>query len=70
MITQIGTPRELYASPVDAFVADFIGEANLIPCETISIEGGTAETAVHDDVRRPLKREARSKWVSRKPDQS
>ena len=29
-IAQKGTPRDLYEAPADAFVADFIGEANLI----------------------------------------
>jgi len=42
-IAQIGTPRQLYDAPVDSFVADFIGEANLIPCEIIAHEGDTAE---------------------------
>jgi iron(III) transport system ATP-binding protein len=32
-IAQAGTPIELYGSPKDSFVADFIGGANLIPCE-------------------------------------
>ncbi len=32
-IAQMGTPRELYDEPVDRFVADFIGEANLLPCQ-------------------------------------
>jgi iron(III) transport system ATP-binding protein len=41
-IAQIGTPRELYDAPVDSFVADFIGEANLIGCEIVDVEGGTA----------------------------
>nr|MDJ1018508.1 TOBE domain-containing protein [Paracoccaceae bacterium] len=45
-IAQIGTPRQLYDAPADAFVADFIGEANLIPCEILSIEGDTAQIAV------------------------
>jgi iron(III) transport system ATP-binding protein len=31
MIAQVGTPHDLYERPVDAFVADFIGSANLIP---------------------------------------
>lgn len=47
-IAQIGAPRELYEAPVDAFVADFIGEANLIPCDLVSIEGETAEVAVDE----------------------
>ena len=45
-IAQIGTPRELYDAPVDSFVADFIGEANLIPCEIVSIDGDLAEVDV------------------------
>ena len=43
VIAQIGTPRELYDAPADAFVADFIGEANLIPCEVVSVENGRAQ---------------------------
>jgi spermidine/putrescine transport system ATP-binding protein len=30
-IAQIGTPQEVYESPADAYVADFLGAANLIP---------------------------------------
>jgi iron(III) transport system ATP-binding protein len=45
-IAQIGTPRELYDAPVDSFVADFIGEANLIPCEIRSVDGELAEISV------------------------
>ncbi len=45
-IAQQGTPRELYDAPADSFVADFIGEANLIPCEIQSVEGGFAEVSI------------------------
>ena len=45
-IAQVGTPRELYDLPVDSFVADFIGEANLLPCEIVSVDGDLAEIAV------------------------
>jgi iron(III) transport system ATP-binding protein len=41
-IAQIGSPRQLYDAPADRFVADFIGEANIIPCEITSVEGETA----------------------------
>ena len=34
-IAQEGTPADLYERPADAFVADFIGGANLIPCEIV-----------------------------------
>ncbi|MCD8104180.1 MAG: ABC transporter ATP-binding protein [Lachnospiraceae bacterium] len=30
VVTQIGTPQEIYYHPVDEFVADFIGEANFL----------------------------------------
>lgn len=36
-IAQIGTPRQLYDAPNDRFVADFIGEANLLSCQVISV---------------------------------
>lgn len=42
-IAQLGTPRELYDAPADAFVADFIGEANLIPCTIESVAEGWAK---------------------------
>src|ERR1051326_4704279 len=34
-IAQIGTPRALYESPADAFVADFIGDSNLLAATVI-----------------------------------
>ncbi|MBM3619499.1 MAG: ABC transporter ATP-binding protein [Alphaproteobacteria bacterium] len=45
-IAQMGTPDELYEAPVDRFVADFIGGANLIDCEIAGVEGDTARVAV------------------------
>ncbi|KAB2883571.1 MAG: ABC transporter ATP-binding protein [Albidovulum sp.] len=47
-IAQKGTPRELYEAPADAFVADFIGEANLIPVEIAAVEGDTATVRIAD----------------------
>jgi iron(III) transport system ATP-binding protein len=41
-IAQDGTPRELYDAPADAFVADFIGEANIFDCEVTSVSGDVA----------------------------
>ena len=41
-IAQIGTPRQLYDTPNDRFVADFIGEANLIGCQIVAVDGDTA----------------------------
>jgi iron(III) transport system ATP-binding protein len=42
-IAQQGAPRQLYDEPANAFVADFIGEANLFDCTV---------TAVEDDIAR------------------
>jgi iron(III) transport system ATP-binding protein len=42
VIAQEGTPRELYDAPADAFVADFIGEANMFDCTVTAVEGGRA----------------------------
>lgn len=41
-IAQLGTPRELYDEPVSRFVADFIGEANLVAAEIERVEAGRA----------------------------
>ena len=43
VIAQEGTPRELYDAPATAFVADFIGESNVLPCEIVTVNGDTAE---------------------------
>ena len=45
-IAQMGSPRELFNEPVSQFVADFIGEANIVPCEILSVHGETAEVSV------------------------
>ncbi len=38
---QIGTAREIYEAPVNRFVADFIGETNLLQVEVDSVSNGT-----------------------------
>ncbi len=47
-IAQEGAPRELFEAPTNAFVADFIGEANLIPCQIDSVTGDTANIHIGD----------------------
>ncbi len=42
-VQQIGTPREIYETPVNRFVADFIGETNLLEVEVAAIAGDQAE---------------------------
>ncbi len=41
-IAQDGPPRELYERPADRFVADFIGDANLIDCAIVGVSGDRA----------------------------
>ncbi len=41
-VAQHGTPRALYEQPETAFVADFIGEANLLPVEVRTVTGEAA----------------------------
>lgn len=36
LTAQDGAPQDLYDRPVDRFVADLIGGANLLPCEVLS----------------------------------
>jgi len=45
-IEQVGTGTEIYHQPSTAFVADFIGEANLLEAELISRNGVTARVRV------------------------
>jgi len=40
-IEQIGTPRDVYFAPATAFVAGFIGKANLAPGQVILTQGRT-----------------------------
>jgi spermidine/putrescine transport system ATP-binding protein len=35
VVEQIGSPDEIYASPKNAFVAEFMGEVNLLPIEML-----------------------------------
>ncbi len=42
VIAQEGTPRDLYEAPASAFIADFMGEANVMPCEVIAVQGADA----------------------------
>jgi len=48
-VEQIGTPREIYYRPVSTFVADFIGEANFLDAEVLSVkeEKATIDVAGH-----------------------
>ncbi len=41
-ILQIGSPSDIYDKPADRFVADFIGETNLLAATVVSASAGTA----------------------------
>ncbi len=45
-IAQMGTPVELYDAPADDFIADFMGEANVIDGEVLGVSDGQASIAV------------------------
>jgi iron(III) transport system ATP-binding protein len=51
-IQQIGTPKELYESPANKFVADFIGFSNLIEGKIVSIDEKSRLTAVDTQIGR------------------
>ena len=42
VVAQMGSPRELHDRPHTRFVADFIGGANVLPCEVVSVQGEQA----------------------------
>ncbi len=46
-IQQIGTASDVYQKPSNAFVADFIGMANFIPCTVVEISGDTARVKLN-----------------------
>jgi iron(III) transport system ATP-binding protein len=46
VIAQEGSPHDLYEAPASLFVADFIGDANVVPAEILSVEGEDARVSV------------------------
>lgn len=46
VIAQDGTPRQLYEAPASEFIADFIGEANVIDCQVTSVDADQARVRV------------------------
>ena len=39
-LQQVGSPREVYRRPANRFVAEFLGDANILPCEILAVENG------------------------------
>lgn len=53
-IAQVGSPHDLYERPIDAFVADFIGDANMVDAEVMRVEGAEAVLSIGGlETRRP-----------------
>jgi iron(III) transport system ATP-binding protein len=53
-IAQVGTPHDLYERPIDAFVADFIGDANMVEAEVVRVDGAEAVLRIGGlETRRP-----------------
>ncbi|WZB73051.1 TOBE domain-containing protein [Achromobacter xylosoxidans] len=58
-IAQLGTPEELYGTPVNAYVADFIGSANVIPVPAQAVPGQAPQGLVRYQLCEPrLRRRA------------
>ena len=45
-VQQIGTAREIYEAPVNRFVADFIGETNILAVIVDAVSDGTAQVSL------------------------
>ena len=45
-VEQIGAPEDVYTAPSSAFVARFLGNANLMPCKVVSRDNQNIEVAV------------------------
>jgi spermidine/putrescine ABC transporter ATP-binding subunit len=50
-IEQVGVSREIYERPATPFVADFIGNANLLPCQIVDRAPGRLTAIVDPDLR-------------------
>jgi spermidine/putrescine transport system ATP-binding protein len=50
-IEQLGSPAEIYDHPRSRFVAEFIGQANVLPAHVIEREAGSAVVGLRGDIR-------------------
>ncbi|PZQ50106.1 MAG: polyamine ABC transporter ATP-binding protein [Rhodovulum sulfidophilum] len=51
-IDQVGTGAELYANPATRFVAEFIGDSDVLPTEIVATDGGRADLRVGETLMR------------------
>jgi spermidine/putrescine transport system ATP-binding protein len=71
-IAQVGTPRDLYDRPASRYVADFIGETNLLPGIVAESGSGTTALRVGDTTLRALSDEplpaGTQAWLTIRPE--
>ena len=72
-IAQMGTPNQLYEDPADAFIADFMGEANVLDGEVlgagrIALGGVALSTAMREHPVGPAQLAVRPESVTLLPD--
>ena len=60
-IQQNDTPQNIYRNPKTTFVADFIGESNIIPSRVTKINDDTIEITTNDNIRFIVKKEEKDK---------
>jgi len=45
-IVQLGSPKDVYKHPATTFVANFLGETNLVPCEILETRADKAQVSI------------------------
>jgi iron(III) transport system ATP-binding protein len=50
-VRQVGTPREIYVSPADQFVAEFVGQANILHGQAESADGTAIVRTPYGNIR-------------------
>jgi iron(III) transport system ATP-binding protein len=71
-VAQMGTPNQLYEDPADAFIADFMGEANVLAAEVIgpgrvALGGVVLGTVMRDHPAGPVQLAVRPESVTLRP---
>ena len=54
-VRQVGSPREIYDHPAERFVADFIGEANMLKGELVRVERDRGIVRLADGIEVPAR---------------
>ncbi|XWX04828.1 ABC transporter ATP-binding protein [Aggregatilineales bacterium SYSU G02658] len=49
-VQQIGQPQDIYASPANRFVAEFVGAGSFLPCDVLEVEARTATLRIEGHV--------------------